>query len=95
MAEGVKTEDEAQIARDAGVDMLQGYLIGRPRGELSEGRLPLAVNARHQARCWRDAAQSAPRSAQLTSDLSTPPPACASACLLQPCKMCASLFRSI
>ena len=34
-----------QIARDAGVDMLQGYLIGRPRGELSEGRLPLAANA--------------------------------------------------
>jgi len=45
VAEGVETEDEAQIARDAGVDMLQGYLIGRPHGELSEGRLPLAANA--------------------------------------------------
>ena len=41
----VETEDDAQIARDAGVDMLQGYLIGRPHGELSEGRLPLAANA--------------------------------------------------
>jgi EAL domain-containing protein (putative c-di-GMP-specific phosphodiesterase class I) len=40
VAEGVETDIEANMAREAGVDMLQGYLIGRPHGELSEGRLP-------------------------------------------------------
>ena len=29
-AEGVETEQQADLLRDAGVDLLQGYLFGRP-----------------------------------------------------------------
>ena len=45
VAEGVETDIEATMAREAGVDMLQGYLIGRPLGTLSEGRLPEGATA--------------------------------------------------
>jgi EAL domain-containing protein (putative c-di-GMP-specific phosphodiesterase class I) len=31
LAEGVETEKEAEVCRDLGFDLAQGYLFGRPR----------------------------------------------------------------
>jgi diguanylate cyclase (GGDEF)-like protein len=65
-AEGVETEDQAALLRNAGVDLLQGYLFGRP-ARLAELRFaakpPIAVLA----------AQTAPASDYYVPQLSVQP----------------------
>jgi diguanylate cyclase (GGDEF)-like protein len=65
-AEGVETEDQAALLRNAGVDLLQGYLFGRP-ARLAELRFaakpPIAVLA----------AQTAPASDYHVPQLSVQP----------------------
>lgn len=42
VAEGLETEDELRALRDMGIELGQGYLLGRPQPELAEALLPAA-----------------------------------------------------
>ncbi|HEX2831712.1 MAG TPA: EAL domain-containing protein [Thermoanaerobaculia bacterium] len=50
LAEGIETEEEFQICRDLGIDLLQGYYFAHPQVELSAGDAEVA-----QAAASRDA----------------------------------------
>lgn len=43
VAEGLETPQELRVLRDLGIELGQGYLLGRPQAELASGLLPAAV----------------------------------------------------
>ena len=49
IAEGVEDEETAELLRDLGVDLAQGYLFGRPR-PISDDREPVAASVLGKAR---------------------------------------------
>ncbi len=43
VAEGIETPQELRVLRDLGIELGQGYLLGRPQAELSDALLPEAM----------------------------------------------------
>jgi EAL domain-containing protein (putative c-di-GMP-specific phosphodiesterase class I) len=47
LAEGIETEEEFQVCRELGIDLLQGYYFAHPQVELTEGDAEVARSKAH------------------------------------------------